>query len=341
MRVSFLTLLTTVAIFSSGVFVYAETPSPFSTSLSLGSSGPQVLALQKILNQDPRTHIADTGPGSPGNETDYFGLLTKDAVIRFQEEYATSILVPAGLTKASGYVGSYTLAKLTELSASPVSSKDTAASTPSTATQTATTPLPSTPSIPTHSTTTEPSPNPNLKNIDVFLASVTKVAKEKGLSSSAIATIDEQIMKSVATTTDLQATFLKLLQDKSHQSIKSNSYLDKTLASIGDAIASLFAPQHAQAASGVPFGGALLFSFFCNQSDTWLITLEPLPPSYAALLTYVPESQAFLSYNIPYTPWLLGEYESGAGLCIVGACPYCYTIPSEGMISPEVGSSPY
>jgi hypothetical protein len=328
MRVSFRLLL--VALL---VFCYASPASAsalFTTNLFLGSRGAQVILLQQILNRDPDTRIASTGPGSPGKETIYFGSLTKSAVIRFQEKYAETILYQNGLTKGTGIVGISTRAKLALLGdvSAPMA---VTYSTPSIATAS----LP--PPIPPTSTTT--SQNPNLKNLDKFLSALDTVAAKQNVSSTNLAAIKEQIMKDVATTTDLRTTFLKMVPDKSSLSIRNDSYVGKMLATIKQVFQKVFLPEHAYAATGVPFGGALLYPFYCTQSNTWLITITPLPPSYAAILTYIPGSQAFLSYNIPITNWLLGEYEPGAGVCIAGYCPYCVTIPSEGMITPMVGSS--
>lgn len=69
----------------------AEAPLSFSFSRDLkeGAAGEDVRALQKFLN----THgfvVAESGPGSPGLETTYFGPATKRAVIAFQRKYSIS-----------------------------------------------------------------------------------------------------------------------------------------------------------------------------------------------------------------------------------------------------------
>lgn len=80
----------------------------FPRNLKVGMSGFDVKNLQILLNTDPRTRIALSGIGSLGNETKYFGTLTKEAVINFQEAYANEILVPSGLFVGNGYVGPVT-----------------------------------------------------------------------------------------------------------------------------------------------------------------------------------------------------------------------------------------
>lgn len=97
-----------VTPFFSGAF--------FVEPLKLGDTGHLVIALQRILNLSADTRIADFGPGSSGNETDYFGSLTKNAVMKFQQKYAQDILIPAGLSNATGYVGNFTIKKLNILS---------------------------------------------------------------------------------------------------------------------------------------------------------------------------------------------------------------------------------
>ncbi len=87
----------------------------FSKNLKLGMISDDVKYLQIILNSSSDTKLANSGPGSSGNETTKFGSLTKATVIKFQEKYASEILQSFGLTKGTGLVGVTTRAKLNVL----------------------------------------------------------------------------------------------------------------------------------------------------------------------------------------------------------------------------------
>jgi len=105
----------------SALFLWAILPSVgraesvFKYSLSIGNTGDDVKLLQQILNQDSRTRVATSGPGSAGRESRFFGSLTKEAVIRFQEVYREEILSPIGLKRGTGYVGPGTIKVLEKL----------------------------------------------------------------------------------------------------------------------------------------------------------------------------------------------------------------------------------
>jgi peptide/nickel transport system substrate-binding protein len=87
----------------------SKTPAfQFSSTLQVGSEGKEVEELQKCLAKDPSVY-------PEGEITNYFGNLTKQAVIRFQEKYASDILEPLGLSSGTGKVGNSTIEKLNEI----------------------------------------------------------------------------------------------------------------------------------------------------------------------------------------------------------------------------------
>lgn len=110
-----------------------QTPSSNSASnsirdLELGMSGEDVRVLQKLLNT-LGFRVAETGAGSPGNETATFGPATQAALIKFQ--------AANGINPASGYFGPITRAYIARVGASAATSESVTSTTPST-------PLPST-----------------------------------------------------------------------------------------------------------------------------------------------------------------------------------------------------
>ncbi len=88
---------------------------PFTKNLRYRQTDNDIKRLQIFLNQGLDTQLAKTGPGSPGKETNYFGPLTRAAVIKFQEKYFKEILNPLDLEKGTGFVGPYTRAKINQI----------------------------------------------------------------------------------------------------------------------------------------------------------------------------------------------------------------------------------
>ena len=77
--------------------------SVFKSNLTVGSLGSEVKALQEFLNAKGYT-VAASGAGSLGNETTWFGSLTKEALMKYQKA--------KGITPAVGYFGPKTRAAI-------------------------------------------------------------------------------------------------------------------------------------------------------------------------------------------------------------------------------------
>lgn len=90
----------------------------FTSDLAAGSTGTEVMQLQKFLNSIDGITVAASGAGSAGNETSYFGPATAQAVSAFQVKYASTILAPLGLTAGTGYWGASSRAQARTLCAS-------------------------------------------------------------------------------------------------------------------------------------------------------------------------------------------------------------------------------
>lgn len=85
----------------------------FTKNLSFGDIDEEVRILQRLLNSQGFV-LAESGPGSPGNETNIFADRAETAIKKFQAHYG---IVSSGTPKSTGYglVGPRTRSKLNEL----------------------------------------------------------------------------------------------------------------------------------------------------------------------------------------------------------------------------------
>ncbi|MCE9629039.1 MAG: IPT/TIG domain-containing protein [Candidatus Vogelbacteria bacterium] len=111
MKTHWLLVLIIIATF----FISSPVLASLDKNLKLGDSGSDVKKLQELLNKDPNTQVSLSGPGSPGQETEFFGAKTVSALSKFQEKFGDVILEPLGLEKGTGILGQLTRAVLNEL----------------------------------------------------------------------------------------------------------------------------------------------------------------------------------------------------------------------------------
>ena len=317
---------------------YAEDVKLLDRDLKFGMRGADVTFLQKILNADPDTRVESVGEGSSGMETDFFGKRTKAAVVKFQEKYRQDVLIPAGLYAGTGIAGPMTRKKINtlvntltqsgasvEVSSSPVLS----------------------PAFPAPPASVSPPPeNFSLDQIqfdeESFFRALDTVGREQGYDPDTLTALTDAVRKDVVLNRP-QKRFLEEVQ-KSGVPIHGLPRISykaprNFLGFLGSIRETVFGKSALALQGATPFGGRLLFAFYCTCSGNWLVVITPLAPSYATLLTYYTGTQAYMGYNIPFTVNMVGSYTQGSQ-CMFYYGYGCASLPSQGQIGSVTGSSP-
>lgn len=340
----------------------------FYRDLHLGDKGEDVKALQIELNKNTATQLTTFGPGSAGQETGVFGPLTESAVKRYQEGYAQEVLNPIGLTQGTGFVGMATRNKLNNTGSSvyktaltPIEPKrktfmelyqEQAQKNKNPVRQFQPTPM-----------TSEEFQARNMQNADMFINGIKQ--KNTTLSESEIQYFEEAVRNQAATTTDIREIFIETrnkmgisnmrtveelesegirLQKEAKEAKEAKENKSLSLGffpGLFEKALTVLQPQKAHAyAIGVPFGGPIVFVFFCACSGTWLVAIGSPSVGY---YDYESGTQFFESYNMPFTPMLLGYYLPMVPLCWIPIpapvpCPG-FTPGTFGLIYGFVGSA--
>lgn len=107
-------LINDVALALTGRVQPVAPVNTFDRNLTVGSTGDDVRHLQIWLNSNGYT-IAESGPGSPGNESNYFGELTRQAVARYQSANGISPTVGYFGEKTRDLINRFALSKQIEV----------------------------------------------------------------------------------------------------------------------------------------------------------------------------------------------------------------------------------
>lgn len=285
-----------------------------STPLRFGDTSPQVILLQQALNASSDTQVAASGPGSPGQESMYFGSLTLAAAKRFQAKWNLP---------TTGYVGPLTLAVLAK-AVSPAATSSVSA------------PQSSTTASSSRSVLSYAQPS-EASAIDLYVVSMRREGQAEGRSAAELDAI-EATVRAQATTT-LSAT-QRFWADQETQYREHHTLIYATLHALAD----LVLPEKARAALGLPFGGyvALVLPICtCTPAVQQLFVMLPqATPTSNLTLNYIDGTEAFQWYNLPEPGVaVLGTYVPAAPACWLVIPHGCIPIPAAGVIEPMTGSS--
>ena len=345
----------------------------FQNDLSVGMTSDDVVMLQKILNRDPKTQVATAGPGSPGNETDYFGAMTRAAVVRFQQEYSTDILYPAALSYGTGYVGALTRNKLNALGSmtatpKPIQASGLAISSPSATSENSnnTRLIPSNPAalspmkIVAAATSTDYLTDLDKKVIagvtDKVNAQTAKIAdpvKRKYIKDTIIAKLNASIrearLQAYLNSVGLRVMAYKDQANPENDKLSFSQPLPLSNIFSGAGKASSGFVAHAAEISQstdrqilaqsdeMPFGGMYVMTIQCTCGDESLNYIMDYASMGVKALLYVPgESILWMNFNT-YGTYQMGSYSFG-GDCEIESGPDCTSINADGTYGMDPGT---
>ena len=338
----------------------------FLNDLRLGSRGEDVRELQQALNTNPASRLADTGPGSPGQETDYFGPLTVAAVIRFQELRRSEILAPLGLNAGTGFVGPATRAALNGVNVAEQKTGLTSDTPKSSSSSFASYVIPrldshvvsgvayemraGAPSVSDDESVGSFGEGPafsrrqqvildetNRANVDAALVTLGKLGVFDSFSADMRTAVEQQIRADVATSTDLRERFLGTAGGA-----EAAAPLPRPVASLLAGFAPAQRASFIAAATPLSFGGINVFRFLCTCSGTWaLLIVNGVTPFLDVHWLGYTYTQILMSYNLPMATQVKGLWIPGPQTCSFYVGVSCVPIPTMGVITPFVGSGAY
>ena len=288
----------------------------FARDLQFGSRGPDVFALQRLLNERAETRVANTGAGSPSKETNYFGAATARSVAVFQREHA--------IKGELGVVGPKTLAALNVFlyeKKTPLRPDQSVGAPP----------------LKLRAGEETKKENPNSRNLEQFLEIVKRVGGEQGRSAEELEKLAGDMRSlALATTTD----FLTQFVSESRKNVRTISWESPWRHRVTSLFQKLTDALMPRADAQIPgFGGMVVYVFPCTCSGNWLVGMVPLSVPPLALMTHYTGSQAFLNFNAPFTLFMLGSYIPQGAPCLMYAVFGCFPLPSQAQTVPMLGTS--
>lgn len=319
-------------------------------NLSLGDQGDDVKKLQVILNNEEAISVAMVGPGSPGQETAYFGPATAEALRGFQDKYQREIRENTQGDISFGeldfatrwfmnhdYREADSNARLSDRiikgltqnelgNSSGLKNSQQFGSGESSVTESgsgfsgsATGPLANNDQASVEEILRESFPNRSSSEILNFLAR----ADQEDIMNLKGTPYYEALQKEVPEIFAQSETGTNL--DKKSVLAKSIPRPpDNIFRSLGSALKNIAQPKDAQAVILRSFGGRLALPIPCTCQLGVTLTYIPVNPAPPQLLFQPPASQLKMAFNI-VTPgvWLLGNYLPSPATCLVGVPPAC------------------